>query len=50
MHLYMTNRDIQAIVQISIDPRFEIKDFSKSCGMNGQSWENMNDFIKSAMT
>jgi hypothetical protein len=27
MHLYMTNKDVQAIVQIFIDPRFEIKDF-----------------------
>ncbi len=27
MHLCMTNKDIQAIVQISIDPKFEIKDF-----------------------
>ncbi len=27
MHLHMTNKDIWAIVQISIDPRFEIKDF-----------------------
>ncbi len=26
MHLHMTDKDIQAIVQISIDPKFEIKD------------------------
>ncbi len=27
MHLHVTNKDVQAIVQISIDPRFEIRDF-----------------------
>jgi hypothetical protein len=27
MHFCMTNKDIRAIVQISIDPKFEIKDF-----------------------
>jgi hypothetical protein len=27
MHLCMTNNDIRAIIQISINPKFEIKDF-----------------------
>jgi hypothetical protein len=27
MHLCMTNKDIQAIIQISIDPKLEIRDF-----------------------
>ncbi len=27
MHIRMTNKDIQTIVQISIDPKFEIRDF-----------------------
>jgi hypothetical protein len=27
MHFYMNNKDVWTIVQISIDPKFEIKDF-----------------------
>jgi hypothetical protein len=27
MHFHMTEKDIQAIIQISIDPKFEIRDF-----------------------
>ncbi len=27
MHLYMIDKDIEAIIKISIDPRFEIRDF-----------------------
>ncbi len=27
MHFHMTDKDVQAIVQISIDPKLEIRDF-----------------------
>ncbi len=48
--MHMTNKDVWAIVQISIDPRFELGISLMSYGMNGKSWENMNVFIKFAMT
>jgi hypothetical protein len=32
MHLRMTDKDVEAIVQISIDPKFEIKDILNELG------------------
>jgi hypothetical protein len=50
MHLHMTDKDVRAIIQISIDPRFEIKDFLNELRNEWTILENMNAFIKSVMT
>ncbi len=49
MHLCMTNNDIRAIIQISINPKFEIKDFLNEL-QNEWNDESMNAFIKFTMT
>ncbi len=46
----MTNKDVQAIVQISIDPRFEIKNFLNELRNEWTILKKMNAFIKFTTT